>query len=333
MGVLENETLAVGAALEPLTSVDASNVPVDPSPLREAHRLRFLNLTGNEAVISLDFLQGTLQLERLNLSNLELLPDIAPIGQLSFLQILNLGFNPNLKDLSPLAPLASLRWIDLSADERITDFDPLAALTGLEILILNDCTPVQSLTFLLDLPRLRSLSALGLHQLSDLGPLSTTGIETLRIGGHEITDGAPIGRMPALTELSLQDLPALRDLSFLNKLEQLRSLDIVAYNGILPVLALPVLERALFANCPNIQDLSGLTGLGTLRALSLEGLPVSDLAPLSQLSHLTRLSLPYCRGIRDLAPLSRLPLRQIDLTGCDPDIDITQLPSDCQIIR
>jgi hypothetical protein len=185
--VAEGDTLDVGPALDPPTSVDASYVQVDPGPLQEAHRLRSLDLAGNEGLVSLEFLAGTSHLERFVLSYVELLPDITPIGRLSALRELDLGYNPGLEDISPLVPLSALRWLDLSVNDLIVDFTPLAALSALETLILNKCTELQRLEFLQELKQLRLLQALRLPQVSDLEPLTSTRIETLHLDGRPDT--------------------------------------------------------------------------------------------------------------------------------------------------
>ncbi|HZI14529.1 MAG TPA: hypothetical protein VE153_29445 [Myxococcus sp.] len=330
--LVEGETLDVGPALAPLTSVDASQVDIEPSPLRGAPRLRTLDLSANEEVTNLGFLQGTPHLERLVLSSLELLPDLSPLGQLPSLHTLNLGFNTELEDLTPLGALTALRWLDLSGNERLQDLEPLGALSGLEVLILNDCRGVRSLAFLQGLRRLRALYAMRLPHLEDLQPLASLGLEKLHLGGAGLADGAPLGRCSSLTELVLSGVPRLRDLSFLTALRKLQTLQLEECEAPLPVLDAPALEVLLLGECSRVTDLGGLTGLQTLRDLSLRDLPVSDLTPLARLPGLQRLALTGCRLLRDLSPLSALPLRQLELTDCAPGLDTRPVPPGCHVV-
>jgi internalin A len=169
--------------------------------------------------------------------------------------------------------------------------------------------------------------------VTDLGPLESTWIATLHLGGRLMADASPIGRIGALVELALTGLPSLGDLMFLNSLRRLRRLGISACNAPLPTLELPVLERFWVEDCPGVRDLNSLAGLSALRELLLNRLPVIDLTPLAQLPQLEMLWLTYCRDIHDLSPLSHLPLRLLDLTGADPGLDTTKLPPGCRIVR
>jgi internalin A len=268
-------------------------------------------LAGNEDIISLDFLAGTPQIETLVLSNLELLPDISPIGALANLRVLDLSFDPTLEDISVLANVSSLRRLDLSGDTALADLSPIAALSNLETLILNDCAEIRSVAFLENLKCLRRLFALRLPHLSDLRSLASTALEQLYVGGREVSDGAPLGKISSLVELMLVEVPRLHNLTFLNDLQKLRSIGIVACQAPLPALAVPTIEDLLIGDCPNVRDLNGLVGLQSLRNLSLRGLPVTDLTPLTQLPRLESLS----------------------ISNCDPGLDVSMLPSSCRIIH
>ncbi len=330
--VREGDTLEVGPALAPLTVVDASRVNVDPSPLREARGLRSLDLSANDAVDSLDFLTETPRVERLALSGLELFPELSPVRELPALHTLDLSFNPNLDDLAPIASLEALRWLDLSGCERLEDFAPLATLAGLETLALDGCVGLRNLAFLDQLHRLRRLSARRLPLLVDLLPLAASKLEHLYLGGPRLVTGAPLGNLASLVELALSDAPRLVDLSFLPQLEKLLVLQVDGVPARLPALTGPTLEELLIADCPEVRDLEPLAGLDALERLTLRDLPLEDLAPLAGLRKLERLSLTRCPRIRDLSPLRRLPLRQLELVGADPGLDMSELPAGCKVV-
>ncbi|QSQ13874.1 leucine-rich repeat domain-containing protein [Myxococcus landrumensis] len=331
--LVEGDSLDVGPALAPLTSVNASQVSVDVSPLREAHGLRALDLTANEALESLDFLATTPRLERLILSGLELLPDLAPLRALPALHSLTLTFNPTLDDLAPLAPLKALRRLELSGNERLEDFGPLATLSGLESLVLDDCVGLRDLAFLEGLEQLQRLSARRLPLLEDLRPLADLRLRELSLGGARLADGTPLGSITSLVRLVLMEVPRLEDLSFLPSLPKLRALYLSELSITLPRLKAPALEELFISHCPHVVDLKALEALHALKELTLEDLPVKDLTPLAGLHTLERLALTRCPHVRDLSPLAGLPLRQLELIEPSPTLDTSPLPPGCQVIR
>lgn len=331
--LVDGDSLDVGPALAPLTSVDAIQVNVDPSPLHEAPGLRALDLTANEEVVSLDFLAGLPRLERLVVSGVELLQDLSPLRELTALHTLSLTFNPDLDDLTPLASMESLRRLDLTGNEYLKDFAPLATLTNLEALVLDDCVGLRSLAFLEGFERLQRLSARRLPLLEDLRPLAGSRLKELFVGGAKLSDGTPLGDLTSLVELGLFEAPRLRDLSFLPRLPKLRILYLDALSAALPTLNGPELERLFIGNCSKVRGLKALEGLPALKELTLEALPVKDLTPLAGLHTLELLALNRCHQVRDLAPLSRHPLRQLSLIDPAPGLDTSVLPADCRVVR
>lgn len=331
--VEEGDTLEVGRALEQLTSVDASNVWVDPSPLGIAHGLRRLDLTGNPFAADLRFPAGTPWLERLSLASLGDLLECSEVGALQNLRWLDLSFNPTLEEIAGLASLPRLEWLDLSRDSSIEDLELLGALRALETLIIDGCTQVTDLGFLSRLPRLSVLSASGLDGLPDIEPLGSTSIEQLAIGGAWIADGHPIGRMTSLDDLTVLGVPRLRDLSFLAALTRLLRLALKGCRAPLPRLEMPGIDRLLIEACPGVRDLTSIARLTSTRTLLLSHLPIRDIGPLARFLRLESLALRHCPRISDLTPLAQLPLELVDLTGCDPGLDTSPLPPGCRVVR
>lgn len=128
-------------------------------------------------------------------------------------------------------------------------------------------------------------------------------------------------------------MPRLGDLSFLQQLPQLRILYLVGIPVALPTLNAPTLETLFLEHCSKVRDLRALEGLQALKELTLEDLPVNDLAPLAGLRTLERIALTRCPHVRDLAPLSRLPLKQLDLLDPAPGLDTSVLPAGCHVTR
>jgi Leucine-rich repeat (LRR) protein len=329
----DDDTLDLGPALDPITSVDASGVQVDLSPLVAASRLRTLNFSGNDRVDNLDFVSGTPELESLHAAGISWPPDFSPLTRLSALSVLDVSFNPELEDIDAVASLVGLQRLDISGDRGLIDLSPLESMRELHTLVMERCEGVRSLEFLRPLKRLRTLAGRGLNGVSDLGPLRSTRVETLHIGGHSIGDVEPVCEVGSLLELSISDVPRVSDLSCLAKLRGLRRLGIVGCRAGLPALDAPTLRHLLIANCPVVSDLSGLGPLTALTELLLERLPVRHLGSLSSLRGLESLALRYCPHVSDLRPLAALPLRVIDITGSNPDLDTSMLPPGCRIVR
>jgi Leucine-rich repeat (LRR) protein len=331
--VRHRDTLDVGGALDPLTSIDASHVEVDPAPLANARRLRALNLAGNNSFLDLQFLSGALSLEELDLSHLELLPDLDPLAALPALWKLDIRFNHSLEDITALVRATSLRHLDVSGSSYLSELEPIATMASLETLLMDRCARLRDLSFLAPLNKLRRLVVLGPNRVSDLAPLQGLRLESLHIGGKEIIDADPIGEIDTLIRLALDDLPLLGDLSFLRRLHKIRRLSVVGCGGTLPQLDAPDLEHLLVGECPEVADVAGIAGLRSVHTLLLDTLPISNISPLAHLTRLDSLSLRRCRRINDLSPLTRLPLRFVDLTGCDPSLDLTPLPAGCRVER
>lgn len=128
---MNDDRLDAAAALAPLTSVDASDVDVDPAPLAKASRLRRLNLAGNRLVGSLDFVRGTPALERPGLARQELALDLAPLARLRHFTALNLGFREHFEDCPaprPALTLPALEFVAPGFGTKVRDPSPLRGL-------------------------------------------------------------------------------------------------------------------------------------------------------------------------------------------------------------
>lgn len=278
--VQNGETLDVGTALAPLTSVDASDINVDPTPLGRASRLRQLDLAGNGSVTGLRFVSGTPELERLSLARQELALDLAPLSSLRQFNALNLSFDEHFEDAQLLANLKGLKWLDLTATSCGGTLSALAALPALEDLTIDSCAGVSDLGWVATLPRLSALSAIQLDELDAMDGLSSTSLRELRIGGGKMRNAAAIGTLTGLEKLALSGLPRLRKLDFLNHLCRLRQLIIEDCPAPLPSLNLRELESVALGFGTKVRDLSPLRGL-PLRYISLTGCaPDVDLSPL-----------------------------------------------------
>ncbi len=139
-------------------------------------------------------------------------------------------------------------------------------------------------------------------------------LHTLRLLHTPVSDLSPLAGMP-LTELDCYQCKGVTDLSPLHG-APLVSLDL-GDTGVasLAPLAGATLKR-LRAGHTKITDLTSLSQLPALEELAIDGLPITDLAPLAKL-HLTSLDCAGSTKITSIAPLRGQPLRflRIHSTG------------------
>jgi len=146
----------------------------------------------------------------------------------------------------------------------------------------------------------------GIVSLNGVQHLTT--LTSLEIRTNQrLSDLALLAQLPALTTLSLNDLPGV-DLAPLAQLPALTTLSLNNLPGVdLALLAqLPALTTLWLDNLPGV-DLALLAQLPALTTLWLDNLPGVDLALLAQLPALTDLRLDNLPGV-DLAPVEQLPM-------------------------
>lgn len=280
---------------------------------------------------SLSFLSALSKLETLDIGAMPAFFDLAPISRLKQLKSLNISYirhQPSI-DLNVLSQLPALNHLDIM-DVAVDDasllalVDLKASLTHLAIELKPESTLINVL------PQLNNVVNLELRYF-------------MREGVN--TDLSILGEMPQLTTLFLTVPPYLAreqkaDLSFLNQLEQLSSLDIewmgvsdwapIASQTQLSVLKIArmqpdtLLDPSVLHPLTKLQSLElfnlGLTDLlfltddhkTTLKTLEVSVNKVSDLSPLQGFNQLVFLDL-FDNQVSDLTPLIQAPnLIQVD---------------------
>lgn len=155
---------------------------------------------------------------------------------------------------------------------------------------------------------------------------------------------AAAGRTADVTELTLDDAPALHDLEFLGsfpKLQTLKLSGVPALRSLAGIEYATSLERLVIHDAPQLAsihgveqllslhelyvrqapaltDLAPLARCGALRGLRLqEGAAIDDLEPIVAIRTLRELALTHLGAISDLRPLTELSvLRSLSLDGC-----------------
>ncbi len=212
-----------------------------------------------------------------------------------------LGIPPSVANRSGLTGLA------LQQDDLLTDLSPLAGLDQLANLSLYECPRVASLGPLAGLP-LRSVALNKVRPGLPLGPLaSLTSLVGLSIGFA--TDLPDLARLPvpdSLRSLSLWHGASQVDLHGLERWPELNILSLcgdrlarqlAAYSAVPP---LDILQLETVAvDSSDLLRHDQMTQLAFLKCTLARGLE-----PLAALPALTRLTVSFCSGPVDLAPLA-----------------------------
>jgi hypothetical protein len=266
----------------------------------------------------------------MNLAHNEALRDLAPLAGLP-IRRLDLTGSGNVSSLKPLAdlPIRSL----VLAECPVADLAPLEGLP-LEELDLS----LVSKQFAVTPTDLRPLAGMPLRKLTlvyrtvaDLTPLKGMALSALTIlyPGEGLTDIAPLRGMP-LETLELRNT-GVSDLSPLAGMP-LRKLVLSgrAIGNVDPLKGLPLVELRL-EDCPRLRDIGALRGMAALTTLCLAGSGVDDIAPLEGLP-IQGLNLTGT-AVSDLSVLKTLPaLRYLQLARCAAVRDLTPLAK-CRLLN
>ena len=314
-GIADIKGLEFAQNLVHLHLGDEGNYVMDLSPLATLTSLMYLNVGANQVV------------------------DLRPLTNLTNLTGLSL-WNNQVTDISPLRSLTSLVYLNL-ANNRVSDLSSLADLINLETLDLFD-NEIVSIIPLTDLENLKHLILTENH-IEDFSPLAgLASLRELRIKRNPIIDLHP------LSELDLTDLkydPVLDPASRAFPSESwipdagLRA----AVRGELGLLPDVPLTREymqqlyyLYAHDLSISDITGLAFATNLRELHLSKNPITDLRPLSNLTHLESLHLwalspntPTLdlRPLATLINLTKLSLANSRISDVSPLSGLKQLRS------
>lgn len=213
----------------------------------------------------------------------------------------------DMQDISALSAMTALEGLSLTDCDRLTDFSPLYDLTGLRYLSIES-SALKEIGFVENMPM---LSALYLSDTDEL--MSIAALESCADN---------------LTELTLEDIWKVSDLSVLEKLTNLTQLELtVSYDTALPSFAgLPNLE---YLAIEGAGDLSSIRDAANLAYLSLDDCNCEDLTVLDSLPNLVYLDLYDMSGYHiSLEPVTRLQgLVGLDITGSTVYADAAALLS------
>ncbi len=308
----------VSTATEFLELVDGTFTDQDVATLKQLDGLKRIHLDG--VSIETDGLDWVAQFPQLTEFTCQGYMvdevDLTPFAGLTELERLGFYQNGNsvgmaVSDLSPLARLTKMKRLDLCLGFEVTSLDALAGMTQLESL------------------RLWSSGNNGLSGLTDLGGLGgMTKLTSLQINVGKVKDLSPLANLTALTDLNFYGDYIIEDLSFLQGLTELHTLQMSGSGGEgTPVLkdltALSNLTKLtdlqLNVAVASLDGLENLTALRTMRMYGASGSTYTDVDALAGLTELVELHLPYRKydyenslppldlsGLRDLTKLQTL---------------------------
>ena len=298
----------------------------DLSPLAELTNLLKLELGGN-AIVDISPVAGLTSLTLLHFAGSRI-ADISPVAGLKRLKYLNLGGN-NISDLSVLADLTNLTLLGLW-DNRISDLSPLASLTNLIYLYLvdnniSDLSPLVVHTGLgngdeVDV-RGNPLSYLSIH--THIPTLQSRGVKvefdnvSVKVVEPKVVEpvNIPDSNLRAAIEKAhgkaSGDTITTADMATLTRLEaknanisDLTGLEF-ATNLTELYLGAESVEGEGWINSNSVSNLAPLSGLTNLTRLGLRNNDISDISPLAGLTNLTWLHL-LVNSISDISPVTGL---------------------------
>lgn len=233
--------------------------------------------------------------------------DLEPLGRLTSLASLDLSLTQT-RDLSPLAKLQRLAALKLDST-FVADVTPIACCSSLRVLSISGNTPVNTVSGLNALSKLRELYV-GKY-FSDIESLSAiTGLSTLGLSCR-IDNILPLRSLPVLAELRFGE--EFINISQLSSFENLLSLSLRG-EGVVDISPLQNLRNLvrLDLSWTGVRDLRPLRNLSALSELDLSHTPVSDVSPLRSLPNLRSLHL-WGSEVKNLEPVRHIP----NVTGAE----------------
>ncbi len=282
------------ASLKQLKEIDFSSVQMkNAAAIKACTKLIHVRLYMSPTD-TLDFVEGTPDLEKLNLYGFKhSFPSYEPLAKLKKLKWLNVYMNKQAVDekLKVLSALTSLEEFQMANCRKVTNINFLANCKGFKVLEATWCTKLTDISALAKMPELKAAN-LWDAGVTDLKPLSNCKkLERLNLKGTKITDLSPLSSCTALSSLDLTKVK-VTNLKALAKCQNLQRL----------VLAqTPITDLSPLAKCPNLQsldlvetsvtDISVLATFPKLRSLDLRKTKVTDLKPLYGVKTLTYITL------------------------------------------
>ncbi len=271
------------------------------SPLKNLVQLHFLNLSDNN-ISEIKYLENLTGLRVLNLGNNKVVRynAIGNLTKLKFLDLggnycNDYSFLSNLKELESLTlydnnmkftnffeHLSGLKHLDINSNQ-ISDTSHFYKLTGIQSINLQS-NQISDISFIEKLPRLHSLR-ISFNRLKDIKLVEIhNGLRSLTIGYNQIQNIDFLGKLPKLQSLNLSNAQII-DCKSLRDVKELQSLNLSGNFQITDISFLENLTKlsSLDLSINKISDISVLKNLTNLQSLVLSDNKISDISPLLSL--------------------------------------------------
>ena len=248
----------------------------DISALEGSPTLKTINLSWNEALLSIDSLAAScLSLEKVDISGCPGITSLKPLRKATRLRVLDIYGLSQIEDLSDLDIAETLESVDVSHCAA------LKSLSGVPLLALADRIrraegDGSHEVFLFDLPKLASLEGVG-----------TVDARVVRLSLKRLPVLADLNALPsAMASLRILELDevGVADLEVLSLLTQLETLNIT--------------------NCKKLVDARAIGRLTNLRSVSITSCPKLKVLPEAWSSPVKQLVLKGCGALK---PLKAIP--------------------------
>jgi Leucine-rich repeat (LRR) protein len=309
--------------------------------------LEVLDLTGAGSLRDIAPVEDLVNLRRLALDECLALADLGPVGGKRRLEWLS-ARGTSVREVTQLADLPRLEYLDL-VGTPVVNGEALGRLPALRELRVGGIESVFSpggrlpsmapdvereVSIVASQARREVQRALQEKESQDRDATRRTRQEFLK--EHEDLFMAPF-RSPIVTLGVDPGFPSLRTVRAINcpRLNHLKALAGARsmreiYMSDLPCESIadlghfPSLELLELESWHRLRSLVGVDWYPGVRELAIVDAPVRYVEPIARLEQLEWLSLAGCKLVTDVAVLAGMPnLRHLDLTGCDPDLDLS----------
>ncbi|CAN1245414.1 Disease resistance protein L6 [Linum grandiflorum] len=260
----------------------------DMSGLKNLKELSLMGCTRLTKVVGLDKLEELRGLNMCGCESIKKLPDMSGLKNLMYL---NLKGCIHLKDVKGLQKLKNLGYMEMASSgphKQLPDLSLLRELKELRIIGWVEFTEVKGLERLTSLKSLVMLSCLSLRRFPDLSGLKD--LERLIVGScNQLVDVTGIRGLDSLLKLELS-CSLIEELPDTSGMKNLRQLDVSQCSRLTKVVGLDKLEELRGLNmcgCESIKKLPDMSRLKNLMYLNLKGcIHLKDVKGLEKLKNL-----------------------------------------------
>ena len=236
-----------------------------------------------------------------------------------------------LDDVTQFYVGKGLKMLSIVGTDADLDLSGLRNLSQLESIRLEEIDGLTEISFVFGLKNLTYIDIDGCENITSIAPLvGLNNLHSLEIHGNKTIENLEILENLNLEVLKIYDFDALRDVSQISTLTQLKNLELVGCKSIESLGQEPLsilLEDAVISHDIGLTDITALQTCNALETLDVSGCDaLADISCLSRLSSLQRLDMQGCTRILRLEAIQNLSdLTYLNLFGCEDILDLDAL--------